>query len=258
MKFTAFLPALFALTVSAFAQNPPPEGFTALFNGKDLTGFRGGDTTDHRKLLALPEDKRTEQLKQWTDSMNKHWKAEGGELLNDGKGAYATTEKEYGNFELLVEYNMQPMGDSGIYLRNVPQVQIWDHTNQREFANGANKGSGALWNNSADAPGKFPLVLADKPAGEWNKFRIVMVGARVSVWLNDKLTVDHAILENFYDRKTPIPATGPICLQTHGAPIKWKNIFIREIGPEESVKLLKDRHFSHKASFFASVSAKFR
>jgi hypothetical protein len=89
--------------------------------------------------------------------------------------------------------------------------------------------------------GKDPLVLADKPAGEWNHFRIVMVGSRVSVWLNEKLTVDHAILENYYDRKTPVPAKGSICLQTHGAPIKWRNIFIREIGPEEARKILTEK-----------------
>lgn len=241
MKAIAFLSAFVALSSFAFAENNvPPAGFTALFNGKDLTGFRGGDTFDPRKLAALPDDKRTEQLAKWTKSMQEHWKVVDGDLVNDGKGNYATTEKDYGNFELLVDYNMAPKGDSGIYLRNVPQVQIWDHTNEKEFKNGADKGSGALWNNSPGAPGKDPLVLADKPAGEWNHVRIVMVGARVSVWLNDKLTVDHAILENYYDRKTPILPAAPICLQTHGAEIKWRNIFIREIKPEEARKILAE------------------
>ena len=235
MKLPFFLSALVAVT--AFAQNEPPAGFTALFNGKDLTGWRGGDTADHRAYGALPDDKK----KAWTDDMLKHWKVEGGELLNDGHGKYATTEKEYGNFELLVEYNMAPKGDSGIYLRNVPQVQIWDHTDDDKGALGRTKGSGGLWNNSPGAPGKDPLVLADKPAGEWNKFRIVMVGQRVSVWLNEKIVVDHVILENFYDRKKPVPAKGPICLQTHGAPIKWRNVFIREIGGEESNKILASK-----------------
>jgi hypothetical protein len=234
-----FLPALACVTIACAAE--PPSGFTALYNGKDLTGWRGGDTFDHRKLLEMPEDKRAEQLAKWTADMNKHWKASGEELLNDGNGKYCTTEKDYGDFELLVDYNMAPKGDSGVYLRNVPQVQIWDPTNPDAFKHGAQKGSSGLWNNSAGAPGKDPLVLADKPAGEWNKLRIVMVGSRVSIWLNDKLTVDHAILENYYDRKTPIPATGPICLQTHGAPIKWRNIFIREIGSDEASKILKSK-----------------
>src|SRR5947208_3443109 len=128
--------------------------------------------------------------------MRKHWRVENGELVNDGSGRYATTEKDYGDIELLLEYKTVPLADSGIYLRGVPQVQIWDHTNPKEFKNGADKGSGALWNNAANSPGKFPLVLADKPFGEWNKVRVLMTGSRVSVWLNGQMTVDHAILEN--------------------------------------------------------------
>ena len=241
MKLSALLSGLTLFAATSLAQTAPPAGFVALFNGKDLEGWRGGDTQDPRALAAMPEDKRNETVKKWTDDMLKHWKVENGELLNDGNGKYATTTKDYGNFELLLEYNMAPKGDSGIYLRNVPQVQIWDPTNKEAFKHGADKGSGGLWNNSPGAPGKDPLVLADKPAGEWNKFRVVMVGSRVSVWLNEKLVVDHAILENYYDRKKPVLPAGPICLQTHGAPIKWRNIFLREIGPEESTKILKEK-----------------
>ena len=134
-----------------------------------------------------------------------------------------------------------PRADSGIYLRGCPQVQIWDHTNPAEFKNGADKGSGGLWNNSRGAPGKDPLVLADKPFGEWNHFRILMVSDRVSVWLNDKLVVDHAVMENYYDRKQPVPSRGPISLQTHGGEIRWRNIFVREIGPEEARRILDRR-----------------
>jgi len=134
-----------------------------------------------------------------------------------------------------------PKADSGVYLRGVPQVQIWDSTDKGKFSLGADKGSGGLWNNSAGAPGKDPLVLADKPFGEWNKFRIIIVGSRVSVWLNDKQVVDHAIMENYYDRKTAIPPRGPIQLQTHGGEIRWRNIFLREIGAEEANKLLSSK-----------------
>ncbi len=215
-----------------------PAGFTKLFNEKDLTGFRGGDTFDHRKLLAMPEDKRAAQIAKWTETMKAHWRVEGDELVNDGQGAYASTEKDYGDMELTLEYKTVPLADSGIYLRGCPQVQIWDYTEKAKFNLGADKGSGGLWNNSPGAPGKDPLVLADKPFGEWNTVRIVMVGARVSVWLNSKMVVDHALLENYYDRKTPIPAKGPIQLQTHGGEIRWRNIFVREIGSEEANKIL--------------------
>ncbi|MDB6039493.1 MAG: hypothetical protein JWM99_3334 [Verrucomicrobiales bacterium] len=229
--------ALTSVGIAAKAVQPPP-GFTALFNGTDLTGWRGGDTFDHRKYLAMTDEQRADQVAKWTADMHSHTRVEGDELVSDGHGKYATTTKDYGDFELLVEYKTVPLADSGIYLRGVPQVQIWDHTNPKEFKNGAEKGSGGLWNNSPGAPGKDPLVLADKPFGEWNQFRILMVGSRVSVWLNEKLVVDHAILENYYDRKMPIPVKGPIELQTHGAEIRWRNIFLREIGTEEANKIL--------------------
>jgi hypothetical protein len=209
----------------------PPAGFVALYNGRDLTGWRGGDTFDHRKWLALSEEERARQDAIWTADMRAHWRADGDELVNDGKGKYATTVKDYGDFELLLDYKTVPLADSGIYLRGCPQVQIWDHTNPAEFRNGAQKGSGGLWNNSAGAPGKDPLVLADKPFGEWNHFRILMVGNRVTVSLNDKLVVDQAVMENYYDRTQPIPPRGPIQLQTHGGEIRWRNIFLREIEP---------------------------
>jgi hypothetical protein len=236
MRLLALLFAAVALT----AAPTPPEGFTSLYNGKDLTGWRGGDTSDHRAYLALAPEKRAERDKTWTADMLAHWKAEGDELVNDGKGKYATTEKEYGDIELTLEYNMAPLGDSGIYLRNVPQVQIWDPANAKEKKNGADKGSGALWNNGLNN-GKFPLVVADKAPGEWNTLRIVMVGARVSIWLNGKQTVDYASLENYYDRKLAVPAKGPICLQTHGAPIRWRNVFVREINGAEANKYLASK-----------------
>lgn len=222
--------ALVATVVDPAPQVQAPAGFTALYNGRDLSGWRGGDTYDHRKWLALPEAERAALEAEWTADMRAHWRAEGAELVNDGKGKYATTVRDYGDFELLVEYKTVPRADSGIYLRGVPQVQIWDHTNPAEFRNGADRGSGGLWNNSRGAPGKDPLVLADRPFGEWNAFRILMIGNRVSVWLNGRLVVDDAVMENYYDRAQPVPDRGPISLQTHGGEIRWRNIFIRELG----------------------------
>lgn len=251
MQFTSPRP-LRLLVATAFASlalstatqaAQPPAGFTALFNGKDLAGWRGGSTFDHRKLLAMTPEARAEQIKKWTAADQKggmmeastkqpgkaHWYVEGDELVNDGFGAYATTEKDYGDFELLLEYKTVAKADSGIYLRGVPQVQIWDYTEEAKFKLGANKGSGGLWNNSPGAPGKDPLVLADKPFGEWNKFRIIMKGENVTVYLNGKLVVDNAKLENYYDRKTSVPEKGPIQLQTHGGEIRWRNVFIKEL-----------------------------
>lgn len=258
---TTFFSALIVLGLTlagstAQAANKPPKGFTPLFNGTDLSGWRGGDTFDHRKWLAMPEAERNAKNAEWTADMKKHWSVENGELVNDGHGKYATTEKDYGDFELLVDYKTVAKADSGIYLRGVPQVQIWDYTEQAKFNIGADKGSGGLWNNSAGTPGKDPTALADKPFGQWNKFRIRMVGSRVSVWLNGKLVVDHANMENYYDRKKAIPTHGPIQLQTHGGEIRWRNIFIREIGAEEANRLLDAKNNKGFKSVFNGKNLK--
>ena len=239
---------LVGASVTSLAQTDPapPIGFTALFNGRDLVGWRGGDTFDYRKLMAMPEAERGKMVEKWTASMHEvnpktgkpHWYVENGELVNDGFGAYASTDQPLGDFEFFVDYKTVAKADSGIYLRGVPQVQIWDHTEADPQGLGRAKGSGGLWNNSPGRPGKDPAVLADKAFGEWNKFRVLMVGSRVSVWLNDKEVVDHAILENYYDRKTPVPAMGPIRLQTHGGEIRWRNIYARNIPGDEANVIL--------------------
>lgn len=235
---------------------PPPAGFVSLFNGRDLTGWRGGDTFDHRQLLELPAGERAAQIAKWTASLTElkdgqpHWRTEGGVLFNDGLGGYATTEKDYGDLELTLDFKLAKGADSGVYLRGVPQVQIWDTAIPDTKDIGYAKGSGGLWNNTKGTPGRDPLVKADKPIGEWNTLRIMMVGSRVSVWLNQKLVVDHVVLENFYDKndekltpgqRRPVPPRGPVQLQTHGGATHWRNIFLREIGADEANRLLASR-----------------
>jgi len=110
-----------------------------------------------------------------------------------------------------------------------------------KFDRGADKGSGGLWNNKKNLDGKFPLVLADNPFGEWNTLNVLMVGERVTVTLNGKLVVDHALMDNYFNRELPIPRSGPIQLQTHGREISWRNIYIREIGSQEANRIL-DMH----------------
>ena len=223
------------------ALNVPPEGYRALFNGKDLTGWRGMGTDNPYQLAAKTEEERAAFFAKNQPGIDAHWKVVDGVLVNDGQGPYATTIEDFGDVELWVDYKTVPKADSGIYLRATPQIQIWDSTETAKFKIGADKGSGGLWNNSAGAPGKDPLALADKPFGEWNRFRIVQVGARTTVWLNDTLVVDNAIMENYWDRKRPLLRRGPIQLQTHGGEIAWRNVFVREIGAEEANRWLRDR-----------------
>lgn len=217
----------------------PPEGFVPLFNGQDLAGWWGASTEDPRKYLALAEDAFRKKHDASLADIQKHWTVQNGELVNDGNGLYLTTDKNYRDFDLRVDYQTVPKADSGIYLKGIPQVQIWDYTEQAKFSIGADKGSGGLWNNSAGAPGKDPLALADKPFGEWNHFRIRQLGSRTTVWLNEQLVVDNAVMENYFDRKQPIPPAGPIQLQTHGGEIRWRDIFLREVPGDEANKLLR-------------------
>lgn len=250
-RWMIVLAALLGVAPAARGSSPdPPKGFTVLFNGKDLSGWHGMPHYDPYQLAATSEAERKGLIDGWTEDAKQHWKVDGGELVNDGGGAYLATDKEFGDSELLIEYKTVPKADSGIYLRATPQVQIWDYTKEGgKWGIGADKGSGGLWNNSAGAPGKDPLVLADRPFGEWNKFRILQIGERVTVYLNDKLVVDHARMENFWNRKLPLLKKAPIQLQTHGGEIRWRNIFIREIPSEEANRILR----KHGSAGFVDV-----
>ena len=164
--------------------------------------------------------------------IDEHWRVEDGELVSDGKEPYLATKTEYGDFEMWVDWMINPQGDSGIYLRGVPQVQIWDPSDREAHRNGADKGSGALWNNQTHE--RWPKELADEPPGHWNRMFIRMVGPYVSVDLNGKRVVDNVVMENYYDRAIPVFMRGPIYLQTHGAETRFRNVFVREIPYEES------------------------
>ncbi len=286
----ALLPLIALSAIRADAENNvPPAGYTALFDGKTLNGWYGWGTQDPTDLWKMsPEEQAAYKKKSveggltdkkggaLNDHINAHWRVENGELVNDGKGLYLTTNKDYGDFELLLEYKALPDGDSGVYLRGIPQVQIWDCTKGDPRGLGQDKGSGGLWNNSKGAPGKDPSKKMDKPFGEWNTFKIRMIGERVTVVFNGETVVDNAVLENFFANKKagylaygkqpakdgkpeqklpngfmrdPAFPKGPIQLQTHGSEIRWRNIFIREISPEEADKELR----SHDTAGFVEL-----
>jgi hypothetical protein len=228
-RFPALAAALAALALAAPApaekpaqpDNTPPQGFTALFNGKDLTGWKGLVEFPQRSKLS-PEQLAAKQ-KEADEKFLPHWTAKDGVLHYDGKGNSLQTAKDYGNFELYCDYKIGKDGDSGIYLRGQPQVQIWDP--ETKAASGV--GSGGLYNNQKN-PSK-PLKKADKPVGEWNTFHIIMKGDKVTVFLNGEKVVDETPLENYWERGKPLPARGPIELQHHGNPLAFKNIYIKEL-----------------------------
>ncbi|TWT76316.1 hypothetical protein CA13_68090 [Planctomycetes bacterium CA13] len=245
--------ALFtSLTTQLRAESPvaqPPENFRSLIVGDSLEGWHGRRTINPMELANMSDEQQAAHREKFVEETNAHWTVENGEIVNDGKGPFLVTNEDFRDFELCIEYKTVAKADSGIYLKGTPQVQIWDHTNAAGFALGADKGSGGLWNNSKGATGKDPLVMADRPFGQWNAFRIVQVGARTSVWLNDQLVVDHAIMENYWDRDSPLIVKGPIELQTHGGEIRWRNISIREFTDEEASQILR----SHQSEGFEPI-----
>ena len=235
---------LFLVTLTAtllVAQDPGPpaaHGSTALWNGKDLAGWHGQQHHDPYQLAAMTPEARTKLRTEDDATMAAHWRVENGELVNDGEGAYLTTDQAFGDAEYLLEYKTVAKADSGIYLRGCPQVQIWDCTEAGgKWQLGADKGSGGLWNNEKHK--RFPPVLADKPFGEWNRLEIRHVGSLVWVKLNDKVTVDGVVMENYWNRAMPLPARGPLQLQTHGGEIRFRNLWVREVTVNEANALLR-------------------
>ncbi|MFM7149135.1 MAG: DUF1080 domain-containing protein, partial [Gemmataceae bacterium] len=142
--------------------NVPPPGFMALFNGKDLSNWQGVITMPERQKLAGDPVAMEKKIKAQNERVFSHWKIEDdGVLYYDGKGDSLQTIKDFKNFELLIDWKIEEKGDSGIYLRGQPQVQIWD-SDTTPGARGADKGSGSggLWNNP-EPFGKRPLKKAD-------------------------------------------------------------------------------------------------
>ncbi len=197
------------------------EGFRPLFNGQDLSGWKGlvGDPPSRSRMS--PQELEKAQAEADAD-MLAHWKAVDGILVFDGAGRSLCTTKDYGDFEMFVDWKIEPKGDSGIYLRGSPQVQIWDPAERPE-------GSGGLYNNEKGL--NKPLKRADHPVGEWNSFFIRMTGERVTVYLNNALVADDVVMENYWERDKPIYPSGQVELQAHSTPLYFRDVYLREIKP---------------------------
>ena len=206
------------------------EGFVPLFNGKDLSGWKGLVKDPPSRAKMTPEELEKAQIAADED-MRAHWKVVNGVLVFDGKGHSLCTARDYRDFEMFVDWKIEKEGDSGIYLRGSPQVQIWDPAQWPE-------GSGGLYNNKK-GPSK-PLKLADNPIGEWSTFRIRMVGENVTVYLNNVLVVDNVVMENYWERDKPIYPTSQIELQAHSTTLYFRNIYIREIIPDEVPRIVSE------------------
>ena len=205
--------------------NVAPEGFVRLFDGVSLAGWKGLVADPPKRARMAAAEVGAAQAKA-NGLMRRNWKAVDGALVYQGKGFdNICTAKEYADFELLADWKINESGDSGIYLRGSPQVQIWDPTGGK--TNPKHEGSGGLYNNQKNY--NAPMKLADHYPGEWNHFDILMTGDKVSVYLNNALVVHDVTLENYWERDRPVYRTGQIELQAHQSPVWFRNIYIREL-----------------------------
>ncbi|MFA5328453.1 MAG: DUF1080 domain-containing protein [Prolixibacteraceae bacterium] len=217
------------IDVREYLENMPKEiGYVSIFDGKDLDGWHGLVKNPVARAKMSKEELAKEQAKADVKMLN-NWSVKDNCIVFNGEGDNLCTKKMYGDFEMLVDWRISKNGDSGIYLRGTPQVQIWD-TSRVDV--GAQVGSGGLYNNQKN-PGK-PLVLADNAIGDWNTFRIKMIGDRVTVYLNGVLVVNNVVMENYWDRSIPIFAKDAIELQAHGTDLAFRNLFVKELNTEET------------------------
>ncbi|MCY4781291.1 DUF1080 domain-containing protein [Sphingobacterium sp. UT-1RO-CII-1] len=216
--------------VRHLAEMPQGEGYVSMFNGKDLTGWKGL-VENPIKRAAMSAKELAEKQAVADQKMRDNWSAIDGDLVFSGHGDNIASIKQYGDFEMLVDWKLDPNGkepDAGVYLRGTPQVQIWDVS---RVDVGAQVGSGGLYNNSKHP--KDPSKVADNAMGEWNTFKIKMVGEQVWVWLNGELVVDNITMENYWDRNQSIFPVEQIELQAHGSRVWYRDIFIKELGKKE-------------------------
>ncbi|WP_235891195.1 DUF1080 domain-containing protein [Sphingobacterium lumbrici] len=222
--------------VRHLAEMPQQEGYVSIFNGRDLSGWKGLVENPIKRAQMSAQELAQKQADA-DKKMRESWSVINGDLVFNGHGDNIATAKQYADFEMLVDWKLDKNGkepDAGIYLRGTPQVQIWDISRTNV---GAEVGSGGLYNNKSNSK---PLKVADNPLGEWNTFKIRMIGEQVWVWLNGELVVDNVALENYWDRNQSIFPKEQIELQAHGSQVWYRDVFVKEI-PRKEIYSLSDQ-----------------
>jgi hypothetical protein len=205
--------SLLGLSYADAETKEPPQGFTALFNGKDLTGWK---VNQGGKMAA--------------------WGAEDGLIyVQGGGGGWLMTEKEYGDFELRLEFKVPVNGNSGVALRSPMkgdpayvgmEIQILDDNGPAYKNLRPTQYTGSIYDVVP------PAKHVSKPAGEWNQFRIVAKGRQVTVELNGTQIVN-ANLDEHKDRADKHPgllrAKGHLGLQSHDGRVEFRNLYVKEL-----------------------------
>lgn len=194
---------LVSASASLLAAETDSEGFRALFNGKDLSGWK------LRRADGHPS-----------------WTIKDGILINTvNKGEHGTdlvTEQKFWNFSVRYEYKIPKGANSGFYLRGRHEIQILDDFDKGQPSLG---GNGAIYQHTAVS--KF----ASKPAGEWNTVEATMIGNKISVVLNGVKVHDNVVCDRAtgseIDNKVNEP--GPFFLQGDHGSVSFRNIRIKEL-----------------------------
>jgi hypothetical protein len=188
-----------------------PKGFTALFNGKDLNGWK----VHNGKMDVWGADDK------------------GILFVQGGGGGWLMTEKEYGDFELMLEFKMPKMGNSGVALRAPRQgdpaysgmeIQLLDDANWKNLRPAQHTGS--IYDVVP------PKKVVTRPHGEWNQMHITAKGRQITVELNGTKIVD-ADLDNYKDHYKKHPgltrAKGHIGLQSYNFRVEFRNLWIKPL-----------------------------
>lgn len=192
-------------------------GFTPLFDGETLHGW-----------TLRPRERSSGQ-----------WRFEGGSLVVDGRPGHLSSDEEYGDFDLRLEWKIGPMGNSGVFYRvaapgnpapSAIEFQIADNAREASVEH-PDRRSGAAYGLYA------PATDVSRPPGEWNSLRIVAQGRHVEHWLNGHKVVALEIgSDDFRQRaaaKFPGRAgfaaarRGRIVLQDHGSKVWFRKVRIR-------------------------------
>jgi hypothetical protein len=179
----------------------------ALFNGKDLTGWRLID-----------------------ESLKNGFGVEDGVLVNnpvqeEGKPhiSYGNlrTEQEFGDFNLKLEVNVPAGSNSGIYLKGMYEVQVLDSYGKPLDAHNM----GGLYSRIT------PSQAAEKPAGEWQSMDITLCDRHVTVILNGKTIIDNQPVYGPTGGaiKSDVFANGPIYLQGDHGKVSYRNIILTPV-----------------------------
>ena len=180
----------------------------ALFNGKDLAGWKEKEA-----------------------NLKSAWSVENGALANrppphapgkpNGRTANLRTEREFEDFKLSLEVNVPKGSNSGVYLRGIYEVQVFDSYQKPLDSHNM----GAIYSRIT------PTVAAEKPPGEWQTLEMTLVDRHATVVLNGKTIIDNQPLQGctggamWSDQARP----GPIYLQGDHGPVSYRNLVLRPV-----------------------------